>query len=526
MLSEFSHISTDPIECDLCIAGAGPAGLSIAASFIGSGLNVCLLEAGGRRRERDSQRMYAGENIGLPYFKLHKTRLRQFGGTANHWTGRCAPMDAIDFERRDWIPYSGWPFGLDEVEPYYPKAQKILNLGPDVYDERAWALLGVEGPPLDPARVRTGFWQFSAPVPHFTVSGQRDVVQAPNVRVLLHANVTNIQLNASATAVDHLDVASRDGKRTRVKARAYVLACGGIETPRLLMVSNTIEPAGVGNRHDLVGRFFMEHPKGRTGDITTSRPWVLLDAYRKHCPAGTVPFWASLRPSAEVQRAERILNTSVALFYDYEPGSAAAAIRGFYDDYKAGRRPQRVLARTAQVLTDVNVPFQALHRRFVRRLAPVVSPGQLYLLSRAEQAPNPDSRITLGDDRDALGLRRVRLNWQTSAIDKHSLVVLTRTVGAELERIGLGRISVDDWLLDGTNRWPDDVVGGHHHMGTTRMSEDPKSGVVDANARVHGTDNLYIAGSSIFPTGGWANPTLTIVALSLRLAAHLRQAMR
>lgn len=522
MLSDFAAMDgADQIESDVCVVGSGPAGMSVVESLADSGLKVCLLEAGGRRRERASQRLYAGENVGLPYFKLHKTRLRQFGGTANHWTGRCTPLDAIDFRHRGWVPHSGWPLEKAELDPYYPRAQKICNLGPMIYDERAWDLLGVEAPPLDPARIRTEFWQFSRPVPHFSAAEKRAVLQSPNVRALLHANVVRVQLNGAATAVEHLLIASPHGRRARVKARAYVLACGGIETPRLLLASDDIQAGGVGNENDLVGRFFMEHLKGVTGYVETPRPAQLLEVYRKHYPPAGVPFWPSLRLNPELQERERTLNTSVALYYEFARGSGAAAARGIYDDLAAGRFPRDMARRAAHLLRDLDVPFRALYQYYVGRKPPLISPGRLYFLSRGEQAPNPESRVTLGAERDATGLPRVRLDWKISSLDKHSLAVLVGVLGEEFERLGLGRVSVAEWLLDGTCRWPG-IHGGHHHMGTTRMSDDPRRGVVDRNCRVHGKGNLYIAGSSVFPTGGWANPTLTIVAMSLRLGDHLR----
>lgn len=525
MLIDFARTDlTAPIRADVCVVGAGPAGLSVVEALCGSDLSVCLLEGGGSSREKAGQRLYQGENIGLPYFKLHKTRLRQFGGTANHWTGRCVPLDAIDFAERDWIPYSGWPFPKSELDPWYEGAQRICNLGPMIYDERAWEFLGIQAPALDPERIRTDFWQFCHPTPRFSLREKPAVWQSPNVSALLHANVCSIRLNESATAVDHLVIAGPQGRRAKVEARAYVLACGGIETPRLLLASNDVQTAGIGNDRDLVGRFFMEHPKGVAGYVETSRPRELLDVYRKHLRKGGGAFWPSLRLPPELQEKERTLNTSVALYYEFAPGSGAAAIRQTYDDLTAGRRPQGMLRRVGQILGDLDVPLRILYQYFVERRPPLISPGRLYFLSRAEQAPNPESRVTLGAECDALGMPRVRLNWQVSCLDKHSLAALIRVLSQEFERLGLGCVRTADWLTDGTPRWPD-ILGGHHHMGTTRMSDDPAQGVVDRNCRVHGNTNLYIAGSSVFPTGGWANPTLTIVAMSLRLADHLRNSL-
>lgn len=514
------------VEADVVIAGAGPAGLSVADAASRGGLRVCILEAGGRGREEASQALYQGENVGVPYFKLHKTRLRQFGGSAGHWNGRCAVLDEIDFAPRPWVPESGWPFTRAELEPYYERARAACNLQPVPFDEGAWERLGITPPALDPARVRTDFWQFSRPTPRFTVREQAALLRRENVRALLHASVVEVQLAESGTSVAGLIVAGRSGRRATVRGRVYVMACGGLETPRLLLASNGVQKAGVGNGHDLVGRFFMEHPHARVAYVESPCPRLLLDLYRKHFPRGGCALWPCFRPSDDVQRRHEVLNTSVALFYEHRPGSAPAAVRAIYDDLAAGRAPSRLLRRAAQAASGLHLPAAALYRRYVGRKAPLYSPGRLYLLARAEQAPNRDSRVTLGDTHDALGVPRLRLDWRLSPIDARSLRVLLEVLDGEFARLGLGRVQPAEWLADDgqATTWPQG--GGHHHMGTTRMSADPSRGVVDPDGRVHGVGNLYVAGSSVFPTGGWANPTLTIVALSLRLGDHLARVWR
>jgi choline dehydrogenase-like flavoprotein len=522
MLVDFRKNEARDFHADLCIIGAGAAGITLARAFLGTSTRLCLLESGGLEYDDDVQELYEGKNIGRPYFELDATRLRYFGGSTNHWAGRSTPLDELDFQHRPWVPHSGWPLTRADLDPYYKKAQPICNLGPYVYDERVWQSLDVKAPyPFDPAKLRVQFWQFSKPVARFGEAFHDALAQADNITVVLHANVTNIGINQAGSKVERLDIASLAGQTGVVRARYFVLACGGLENPRLLLVSNSVERAGVANRHDLVGRFFMEHPKGRAGDIVALDPYRLLDIYRKHFPPDSAPYWAAFHPGAALQRDKAILNSSLALYYDPEPGSGAAALLEIRNAHRRGREIHDWGSKIWRVLKDLDVIAAGLYRRQIEGKAPIASPGVLYFRARGEQAPNPQSRVTLTGERDALGLNRIALDWRLSDIDKRSIAVLTRTLGEEFGRLGLGRIRLADWLA-GDAAWPDDLVGGNHHMGTTRMADDPKQGVVNADGRVHENDNLYIAGSSVFPTGGWAPPTLTIVALALRLADHLK----
>ena len=266
------------LEADLAIVGAGPAGITLARAVAGRGRRVLLLEGGGREYEADSQDLYAGTNVGLPYYELEAARLRMLGGTTNHWTGRSVPLDANVFEHRDWVPHSGWPFGLDELLPYYQRAQEVLKLGPFVYQPEPAARL-----PLDPAVIRHGFrqiHQFS-----FGEAYGPELAAADQIDLVLHANVTDIQAHADLRRVERLAIRTLDGRRLSARARAFALACGGLETARLLLASNRQAPAGLGNQNDVVGRYFMEHLDADSGVFLPSDPnWSLgiYDRYVRH----------------------------------------------------------------------------------------------------------------------------------------------------------------------------------------------------------------------------------------------------
>jgi len=503
------------IEGDICIVGAGAAGISIALQWINTRHKVILLEGGGFNYEAQMQDLYRGQIIGQPYYPLESARLHYFGGTTGHWGGFCAPMDPIDFEHRDWVPHSGWPISLDDLHPYYARAQRLAELGPYQYDPAWWEQQDpdVKQLPLDPGLIRTKMWQFSPP----TKFGNRyrdQIVNATNLHLYTYANVCEIIANDSLAHVQELRLGSLDGKQHRVQARHYILACGAIQNTRLLLASNRQRQAGLGNAHDLVGRFFMEHVEMPIADLALARP-LALKMYLLHY--GQTKSRGELALTDELQTSNQCLNGSASL----KPGITGDHTQGTFQEFSP-----EVLAQHRTVQYTGTEPV-------TNTSAPPAAPTQsqaltrfrsFILSTRHEQSPNPNSRVTLMDDTDALGVPRVKLDWQLTELDKRSIRLFAQSLGQQFGRSNLGRVKVMDWLLDEDNSgWPSFLSGGWHHMGTTRMHDDPKQGVVDANCQIHGMDNLYVAGSSVFPTGGSCNPTLSLLALSLRLSDHLQE---
>lgn len=529
MLIEFQEFEQDArIEADLCIIGAGAAGITLARQFRGTNTQVVLLESGGADFEAPTQALNAGPNLGMPYYELEDARLRFFGGTTAIWGGRCVPLDDLDFEKRDWVPWSGWPFGRAELEPWYRQAHEQLNLGAFEYDEGLWPVVHGTEPLFNPDELRADFWRFDMQRDRFNLHRCADLVAAPNIRVLLHANCVRLQAAAAGGSIASLQLAALSGRRATLHARRYVLACGGIENPRLLLASNDVQSDGIGNAHDLVGRFFMEHPHGRAGRIITRRPWDLWMLFRRANAPDGIPVALALRPGLAMQRRDGGLNAALTVKLQRKPALGLTFNKRLFRDGTAALNPSRSARQLLYGYKRVRIFASTAIRPVLDRLRAELGLRQPYLIVRGEQAPNPDSRVTLTHERDALGMPRAALDWRLGAQDKHSVAVVTQALDRELRRLGLGQVEPAAWLNDGCNEWPVDPtisnhpIGGFHHMGTTRMATDPKRGVVDGDCRVHGYANLWIAGSSVFPTGGWANPTLTILALALRLGAHLR----
>lgn len=517
------------IECDLCVVGAGAAGISLAREFAGASLKLCLLESGGLQFNDETQTLYQGEIRGRTYYGLDITRLRYFGGSTNHWTGWCRPLDAIDFEARAYLPHSGWPITCQDLNPYYARAQAVCQLGPFTYQAIDFA---ADLPALyseQDDRITTKVWQRSPPT-HFGVTYRDDIANAANINCYLYANVMGFENNDDAQTVTQVRVACLSGTSFWVKARFFVLACGGIENPRLLLLSNSKCPAGLGNDHDQVGRFFMLHPW-----IEAGRVLAVGSSEELHTPPSThygKKLRAGLGVAEALQRTEGLPNHGILLKDpDYRKGSKGYRRRSA-KSYRTLKRllkdPLRMddtlLDDLKGVLSDLDGVAATLYHRVRETLGLSTRRGALLKVEvRMEHLPNPDSRITLSPDRDMLGLNRVIMDWRLASTEKAAMRRTLKIIGQALGGLGAGRLQIAEWLQAEDNDWPEaSMMPDYHHMGTTRMSRMPYDGVVDANCRVHGVSNLYIAGSSVFPTGGFSNPTLTIVALALRLADHLK----
>lgn len=514
MIRDFRSYDGDgDIECDICIAGAGAAGVAMALSLADRRHRVVLLEAGGFDYDEADQDPYVGDNIGRPYHEISTTRLRFLGGSTNHWGGMCSHLDPHDFTKRSWIPYSGWPIDFDDLKAWYEQAHPWMELGDFDYRREIISPEGTNYLPFDGQRLRHKMWHYSRPPTSFGVEHRDRLKNAPSLQVLLHANLVDIELVPSGQEVTGFRIRSLDGKSTVVRANRFVLALGGLENPRMLLSSSSVQANGIGNDRDLVGRFFMEHLNTDAGQVATDR-----DDWSKSYDSlfqDDRQYRAFLLPSPAEQARRQILGSAVGLgplFHARERSVAYDSLHRLKMAWLRRSLPDDLSGHIANLITDAMGLKEALEERF----DPTV-----YLYTEAEQAPNPSSRVTLGSKRDALGLRRIQLDWRLSDIDKRTIRELALLIGEEFGRIHRGRVGLPLWLLDDAISDDDPMLGGYHHMGTTRMAADPSTGVVDAHCRVFSTHNLYIAGSSVFTTSGAANPTLTIVALALRLADHL-----
>jgi choline dehydrogenase-like flavoprotein len=532
---------------DLCIVGAGAAGLALAASFIGAGRKVVLLEAGGERQTKASQSVYEGELADPavhPY--LHHFRVRALGGASRIWGGRCIPFDPIDFEERPWVPGPGWPIPLQSLLPYYEAAQAAAEAGPFDYDPRT-AMPGRPAelaPGLDGANVQTRLERFSKPTNFWTRYGE-SLTAARDVWVSPQTPVLRIRLSEDGGAVDHLLIVDLvTGAQRKFRARHYVLALGGLETVRLMLASNDVRPGGVGNDHGQLGRYYMSHLAATSGYVTFAGPPSRI-AFDYERDARGVYVRRRLAVTAEAQKALGLLNVvfRTHLPDPVDPSHGDAILSAMYlvkdlilyeysrkfREHRAplGRRMRHVGNILRQPLRLAAFGQTWVKDRILaeRKLPSVVlgSASNRYALEfHAEQAPNPDSRLTLSAERDVFGTPRLKADWRISPIDIDSLKAAYGLLGRELDRTGAGMLDYDaESVAEAAIKAG--AYGGHH-LGAARMSHRAQDGVVDENLKVHGMSNLYVASGAVLPTSSQANPTLTILALTFRLADHLKGA--
>jgi choline dehydrogenase-like flavoprotein len=533
------------IETDVCIVGAGVAGIILAREFLGQEFQVCLLESGDLMPDEATQSLYEGKNTGHPYYPLDTARARYFGGSSNYWDidignnnlgVRLRPLDKIDFEERAWVPYSGWPFGKSHLEPFYKRAQSICHIEPCSYDTEVWEEAGKSAQlPFTGDRVQTIIYKFGSQDLFIRQYRNEITRRADNLLTFLYANVIDIETTETAQMVTRLRVACLQGNTFWVSAKFFILATGGIETPRLLLLSNRIQKGGLGNQNDLVGRFFMEHLHFWSGSYIPSDAHILksMSLYNGIHIVHQVPIIGKLALTEKVLRHEKLLNQNIQLIprilspAELSPAIVSKATHSLQILRSAIRRgaiPDNWEGHCRNVATNVDHILINVFRKFKRKANSSFNKSLISafrLANMTEQVPNPNSRVSLAAECDQLGQRRVQLHWQLSSIDILSVIRTQQIIAEELQRARLGRLYIQ--LKDDTP--PPDLHGGYHHMGTTRMHIDLNKGVVNEHCKVHGIANLFIAGPSVFPTVGYANPTLTIVALTVRLADHIKLLM-
>lgn len=543
----------DRIEADVVIVGAGPAGITLALELAGTGQSVVLLEAGGERFDKAQQDFYRAQSVSPEaHGPGEMYRRRQFGGSTVIWGGRCIPFDPIDFEDRPWMAAARWPIAYDDIARFYPRALAIAEGGAAEFDAGL-------ADPAAPAPIVSGdvgadavldrIERFSHPV-DFGGWFRRRLAAAPDLRVLTNAPVARVLTDDHGNAA--AGVAVRLGDRTlTIAAPRVVLATGGIETARLLLASDDTRPAGLGNERDLVGRFYQCHLEGEMGRIAFHRPAreVRMDYFRSHDGIYCRRYiWLSPKAQRRERLAGLVLRPAHSSIVD--PGHRHPVLSAMYlakstivPEY--ARKMTALEHDTRRAFGGSAARFHAAHLRNViagsprlaafaldwarrrilaeRKLPSVVlteRSGVYPLDLNGEQEPHRDSRIRLGDERDPLGMRRAIVEWRTTEDDRRRMVDGIRVIARAFEGSGAATITLTE---EDAERWSARPVPvGGHHIGTARMAADASMGVCDANAELFGTRGVFIAGAATFATSSFANPTLTLLAQTLRLAEHLR----
>jgi choline dehydrogenase-like flavoprotein len=519
------------IDTDICIVGAGAGGLTLAGSLESAGREVCVIEAGGFKPDEDTQALHDIDCIGYPVRENYMARARYYGGTCNLWAGRAMKLARSDIEDRPWLGEQGegWPINYADMSRYYDDAAEVLGL-PAVdalsYDGRMSAdeTALIDGGALLP---NAALW---ARKPMRFGKSYRHLFKHGNYKLCTNANATEIVLDQDGQNVDSIVTKNLAGNEIRVRARKYVLAAGGLENARLLLASQQSSSSGIGNEHDLVGRYYMDHPRSVFGRIRLDKPVELSTVLGIPLRDGKVQLGLGLSEGA--QRRHGVVNSYVSLEPEMSSVTEAqyrtsiSVMKVLLRRGHAGSRTDWTAMRLGDIkdmiymLTPKEILPHTVYRALIllkRRLYGNLSRGALTIVNYCEQLPDRESRVTLSADRDQLGVNKLALDWRVGSEVQKSIAQLHRALDERLRESGIGAVETIGESFDEV-----EFTDASHHMGTTRMSDDPRQGVVDSDCRVHGVANLYVTGSSVFPTCGNANPTWTIVALALRLGDHLR----
>lgn len=507
------------LEADYCIVGSGVVGLAISLELQKTGKQILLLESGDMEQNGSYQSLYDADITGQPFSGHLEGRFRMFGGSSNRWGGQALPLPEIIFEERDWIQHSGWPIQHSDIEPFYPMAERYLGLAPLPFETDYFAKFKLPNLNLDEQVLQYHFSKWS-PRPNLGREYLNQLTASPNVRVVLHANVTNLELAKDLKTVCRASLRSLEGKNGEASAKRFILCCGGIENARLLLLSNKQLPEGIGNQRDLVGRFFQDHP---TVQIATLKPLEKdrVQAYFNARFLNTTRLLPRLSLSDKYQKKHRLLSASSTIQFIVPSENAAEQLRSIFR--KISRRQFDTSLFAHAWKAALQLPAAAATAADYLLSQRVYLPGSEYRLAVImEQEPDPESRIYLSEKLDALRQAKTAINWKPSDLTLRTLKHFSRAAKEELEKTGLCKVELDDWLNEPQDTWRKQLGDAFHHIGTTRMAASDSEGVVDTNCKVFGTENLYIAGSSVFPSGGHSNPSLAAIALGFRLAEHLK----
>ena len=566
----------DELSCDVLIIGGGAAGLTLARGLDGTELDVLIAESGGLDEAEDTEALnrvlsqpenWSHEQIARreafhgPQTRLwsHKNqnygvRCRSLGGSTSAWAGKSATFDEMDFVARSWVPQSGWPVDGVELSPFLDRAAELLNLSVNCYDDNLWSLMG-RNPPLprpDPEILRSFFWQFARStinpmeVMHL---GHEFLYRPPdNAHVLTGATAIKVLTEPDGSRARGALFADRNGATKTIRASTVVLATSTIENARLLLVSNDHQPSGLGNGYGNVGRYLLDHPSAVLASFDgpgIAATAELFGFYGLKHENRSSMYMRGLAPTPAEQQREELLNCAVYFQGERAPDDPFNAAKRILK-----RRSQSYTSDVLAVLKSPGLVVKGLGRlafqseKFPKPIARFVvnqlirfRPNMvaeeyltqgvphkltgLTLVAVCEQAPDPGNRVMLSSEKDRFGTPLPLVHWQVGKREAHTMTRFAHILHREFAKAGLPIPKLEKWTKSG-DLGDVAVIDMAHSAGTTRMSRDPRHGVVDRNCMVHGVKGLFVAGASVFPTSGHANPTLMIMGFALRLADHLK----
>ena len=453
------------------IIGGGPAGITLATQLANKDENVLLIEAGGLEFDEKVQSHYKGEVVGDKYYDLDVTRLRYFGGSSNHWGGNCAPLDEYDLK--------SWPISYEELKKFEIEAKKILNIKNDFvkYEKSIFNS-------FDLSSIEDGYVNFKDKY-------LDQIKNSKKISLILNGSVLSLQPDETGSKVKYLNVMIKDNlKKIKLTSNnKIILACGGIENSRVLLWSRELFKSKFLEGLP-IGKYWMEHPSGEIGHFISEKSKVESVFKKKNY---------FLVPTKKFLENDNLNNVRLSIQFWEETGNET--FKHFVKD------------------------LVCIAPNFGKRIVESLSNNVVHCLSvvkfSIEQKPDIENSINLSKTSfDKYDIPRIKLKWNIKDDVFLSLKKCLEKLGQESIEKDIGRVGVDKFVYDQSFKNSNDIFANHHHMGGTIMSKG-KNGVVDEDLKVKNVSNLYIVGSSVFPSGGHFNPTFTIIQLTLRLAKHL-----
>lgn len=508
----------DRVEADVCIVGAGPAGLLVALALAARGVRCVLLESGGATVEPVAQDLNRVIDLGKPNPGVSDARFRAFGGTSTRWGGQVLPLFAIDMGARPWLDLPAWPIARDELDPHYEASLDFLGIGDVIRDARAaWRRRGMDEP--DYGEALRPYFSWWCRKPDMGQAHRATIAASDAIDCILNATVTAIDLAEGRIA--GVVARSLDGAELRVAARDYVFATGGVDTPRLLLqpLADGSEPPWA--KSGILGAYFQDHPGMVGGSIRPTRGSTLHSRV-VNLWIDRIRYQPRIRLADRVQREQATLNVGGVIIPRPADPELLQAVRAAGAALLGGRIDREALGRVAaKPLRAVSLAARQGWDLLVNRRGFNPADGGYDLGIQLEQRPRRDSRITLSDERDGFGQRRAALDWKVDPAEVRAARIYAEAVKASLEAAGLAEVEIDADLRREDSAVIERMHGQAHHVGTARMGRTIDEGVVDSDLRIFGADNGYVASGAVFPTSSFSNPTHTILALAHRLAGHL-----
>ncbi|MRI02115.1 hypothetical protein GH721_16340 [Kriegella sp. EG-1] len=519
MHTDFETSTEVSYKADICIIGSGAAGFACALSFLKNKHSVILLEGGLHEFNAQAADIHQAEISGFKHGGIHEARERIVGGTTTTWGGQALPFMKEDFEKRAFIPNSGWPISFEELAPYYKKAEDILGTDQTIpFTFKPWKDWGVKNLDFNTSILEPIITKWCQ-IPNFQTQHGEKIKNSKQIQLLTNANVTEI-LPDSNNAVAALTIKSLSGKTGAIKAKYYIAAGGAFETVRLFLNSKKFHPSGLGNENNLVGRYIFDHVAATVGQILPKSRNAFQNIFDTFYKNG-FKYLPRLKLNPEHAIKNQILFASAQIVFTTKADSTLELSKELFSFLIQKQFPKKYVYAFLKKPSRLIELLAIVYRWKFNKRGTSPKKGSIWLEVHSEQEPNADSKIILSDKRDVLGMQRINLKWSISDVTIKTIRKMALITAKEMQNSDIAHVKLKDWITNKNLNFANQLTDTYHQAGGLKMSNYRKNGVVNENCMVYGVENLYIASSAVFPSSSFSNPTMTIIALAIRISEKI-----